>query len=265
MAMKRSSSMGEEGVEDEYDQIAEFYDLFAENHDLTFYLELARRQGSPILDLGAGTGRIAIPIASEGMMVTALERSRAMLGILRARRNELPQAVRRMLRVVHGDMTSFDLGERFSLIIVPDSFVHLMTRDEQLSLLGCVREHLAPHGIFVLDLFPAGAMPGHFQWEDGPIRTPDDLYVRRRGEMLADIDSGTLTLRLEYRVGQTPHLRDVTRTIRVTSRGTILSDDEVDRLTQQAGLKTVAEYGWFDLRPYDDDSGRRILVLCGQP
>lgn len=60
-------------------------DLAPLEGDVDFYLELARDQGGPILDIGGGTGRVAWPIAAAGSQVTTLDRSEAMLAVSRAK------------------------------------------------------------------------------------------------------------------------------------------------------------------------------------
>ena len=57
------------GLRGGYEAAAEFYDLFAKNDDIPFYLDYARRQGSPILDLAAGAGRVSFVLAREGFEV----------------------------------------------------------------------------------------------------------------------------------------------------------------------------------------------------
>src|SRR5260370_27725339 len=64
-----------------YDAIARIYDPWSRSvtEDVPFYLEEARRSGGPVVELGVGTGRIAVPIACEGIQVIGVDSSRAML------------------------------------------------------------------------------------------------------------------------------------------------------------------------------------------
>ena len=66
-----------------YEGIGQFYDLFADNSDIPFFLKYAKRIGSPILDLAAGTGRVSFALAEEGYEVVSLEQSPSMLDIAR--------------------------------------------------------------------------------------------------------------------------------------------------------------------------------------
>src|SRR6476646_11262799 len=84
--------------------------------DVPFFRRLAIETGGPVLELGAGTGRVAIPIAEAGIEVVGLDRSRAMLALAERKRRALPAEVRRRLRFVEGDMTDLRLGRRFGLV-----------------------------------------------------------------------------------------------------------------------------------------------------
>lgn len=73
-----------------YEGKAEVYDLFADTFDLPFYLQYARKKGSPILDIAAGTGRVAFELAHNGFEVTALEKSPSMLAVARRKKKRFP-------------------------------------------------------------------------------------------------------------------------------------------------------------------------------
>jgi SAM-dependent methyltransferase len=133
------------------------YDLFTGGGllagDVDFYLDCARRFGGPILELGTGTGRILIPLAEAGHEVVGLDLSPAMLGIAAAKLGARPELAGRV-RLIEGDMTAFDLAQRFQLIIIPArSFQHVTTPAGQRAALACVRRHLVPGGHLILDLF----------------------------------------------------------------------------------------------------------------
>lgn len=120
--------------------------------DVDFYLRQARITGGPVLELGAGTGRVAIPLANAGFAVTGLDLSPHMLRIAKRKVAALPPRGR--IRFVRGDMTRFSLGRKYRLILIPfRAFQHLLTVEAQRKCLLCVRRHLAPGGRFIVDLF----------------------------------------------------------------------------------------------------------------
>lgn len=134
------------------------YELFittaATAGDTEFYCDCARRFGSDVLELGVGAARVAIALAEAGYTVTGLDLSPAMLDLARRKTAALPPSVAQRLTFVHGDMSEFDLGRTFPLILVPfRAFQHLLEPAAQRSALTCMRRHLMPGGHLVIDLF----------------------------------------------------------------------------------------------------------------
>jgi SAM-dependent methyltransferase len=119
--------------------------------EIEFYLELARAaqgQGLPTLELACGTGRIALPLAREGISLVGIDNAPAMLERARGKSLGLENA-----RWLEGDMRDFDLGERFGLIfIAAGTFQLLLEVEEQLACLRCVARHLAPGGRFAFEV-----------------------------------------------------------------------------------------------------------------
>jgi len=166
-ARQPDSAREPDPVEGPYRLLAAGYDALPgvqARDDVPFYVELARRAQGPVLELGAGTGRVLLEIARQGIPVTGLDSSSSMLGRLRTKG---PPPT---LRLAHGSMRRFDLGgDRFCLIYAAFwSFQHLLEREAQLDCLACVRRHLAPGGAFAFDLRPAAALAGSRQVQLDP-------------------------------------------------------------------------------------------------
>ncbi len=244
-----------------YEAAAEFYDLFAKNDDIPFYLDYARKQGSPILDLAAGAGRVSFTLAREGFEVVALENSEDMLRVARQRHKDLTDVIAKRVTIIEGDFTDFTLNQQFSLIIIPASFGHALTRDEQLSTLSCVRSHLRDNGLFVLDLFPRGVQPESASFEDVPVELPDGRIVRRVGEMRVDPARQILELKLRFIVSDPRVEPQEEECIELLSGAALIYSREADLLLRMSDLEIVEEFGDFDKRPFSSDCGRRILVL----
>ncbi len=103
----------------------------------------------PILDLGCGTGRVALDLAARGHDVTGLDSDPELVDALRVRARE------RDLRVeaVAGDARSFELGRSFGLVISPMQVIQLLGgADGRAAMLGAVRTHLQPGGVFAAAL-----------------------------------------------------------------------------------------------------------------
>ena len=154
--------------------------------DVDWYCRKAVESGGPVLELGAGTGRVTIPIAKAGLHVTALEIDAGMLARLRQKVGGLPDEARRRIVVRQGDMRSFALDERFALVIIPfRAFLHNVTREDQLAVLRCAHAHLRQGGELALNVFHpslefmaqhAGAYEGVWRWR-GTRKRPDGGFV----------------------------------------------------------------------------------------
>lgn len=121
--------------------------------DVAFYRALAERSGGPVLDLGGGTGRVAMPLAEAGFDVWCLDLSAGMLEEGRKRAASASQGHR--IRFVQADMSSFELPERsFGLAIAPfRAFQLLLEVEDQGSCLAAIHAHLRPDGLLGLHLF----------------------------------------------------------------------------------------------------------------
>lgn len=122
--------------------------------DVAWYRRKALDSGGPVLELGAGTGRVTLPIAEAGVRIVALDASEAMLEALRSKLSLRPREIRDLVRPVLGDMRAFELPERFALIIAPcRAFLHNVTEEDRVACLDRVRQHLRPEGHFAFNVF----------------------------------------------------------------------------------------------------------------
>jgi SAM-dependent methyltransferase len=172
--LKRRDRELEAGSRAHYDDPAYYTANYAGRiEDVAFYVALAQRAGGPVLEYGAGNGRIALPIARHGVEVVGVDWSAPMIDHLRGRLRREPVEVRRRVRLVRGDMRSVRLRRRFPLVLCTfNTALHLFTRDDVERFLARVRDHLAPGGRFVVDL----SVPPL----DELTRRPDHAYFAAR-------------------------------------------------------------------------------------
>ena len=135
---------------------ARFYDHYftGVEGDVEFYVAAALEAGSPVLELGCGTGRVLLPTAAAGVEVVGLEMEEAILEVARRKLASSDAPVRERTRLVRADMEEFDLGRRFGLVTIPyRTFQHLLTPADQHQALECVHRHLEDGGFLALDIF----------------------------------------------------------------------------------------------------------------
>lgn len=113
--------------------------------DLPLWAELAETYGGPVLDIGAGTGRVTLELARAGHTVTAIDLDDELLEELRARAAQLP------VTTFVADARAFWLGMEFSLCVVPMQTVQLLAGpEERAGLLDCARQHLIGGGALAI-------------------------------------------------------------------------------------------------------------------
>lgn len=122
--------------------------------DVAYYRALAKKKrAKAVLEYGIGNGRIAIPLARDGVRVVGVERSAPMIADLRARLAKESADVRARVTVKRGDMRKVTTGERFTLVICPfNAALHLYSRVDVEQWLACVRKQMARGGELVLDV-----------------------------------------------------------------------------------------------------------------
>jgi SAM-dependent methyltransferase len=243
------------------------YDLFTAGGllegDIEFYLDCARRFGGPVLELGTGTGRILIPLAAAGYEVFGLDASPAMLGVAAGKLRETPDASANA-HIAEGDMRDFDLGRRFSLIIIPArSFQHVLTPEGQRATLRCVHQHLEPSGHLILDLFdPNFEMlfaegPVKFPSREAPLPNSDHLVrrtlVARRTDPLRQTVEETLRFEKMGKNGVVAG-EETSWTLRWSMR------QEISYLLELSGFEVVDQFS--DFRGSPPDYGREQIWVA---
>ncbi|MFI5038715.1 MAG: class I SAM-dependent methyltransferase, partial [Solirubrobacterales bacterium] len=117
--------------------------------DLSLWRSLAAEHGDPVLDVGAGTGRIALDLARRGHEVVALDHDPALVAELTRRAEDLS------VTAITADAREFDLGRPFALCIVPMQTIQLLGgADGRRAFLECAKRHLAPGGLLAVAIAP---------------------------------------------------------------------------------------------------------------
>lgn len=248
----------------QYDDFAGLYDIVYAGleHDIPFYLELAKQSGSPVCELACGNGRVLLPIARAGLSVTGIDSSERMLEGLQARLDAEPPDVQGRVALKCADVRDYRFGTKFKLVFCAfHSFQHLETTEDQLACLRSVREYLADDGLLCLNVFAP-----RYDWlalaqQEQQARTITDPSTGREAVVRL------LTKRnwLEQKIESTMILD------RVDEQGIVHRDvrhltlcwifhREMHLLLRHAGFEVTQVYGGFDKRPFDYVSGEQLFL-----
>lgn len=205
--------------------------------DVEHYVELARETPGPLVELAVGNGRVAIPVAREtGRPVLGIDSSAAMLA--QARERARAAGVELELRL--GDMRDLELEQPAGLILCPArSLLHLPTWRDKRRVFERVAASLAPGGrfawnAFVFDHTLAARLDGTTRDQNGVVHTLRYVPTDNR----IDIEHAGSTISLWW----------ATR-------------PEWEGLIDVSGLEVEALYGWFDRRPFGEDSREFVWVV----
>lgn len=244
--------------------LAEFYDLeyreFAE--DLTLYQGFAERCGSPILELGCGSGRILAHLARKGFNITGIDKSPDMLAL--ARKRIEGDDIQGRVRLVQDDMANFALEEKFHLAFAAvNTFLQLADREKQLAALRCVFHHLEKSGVLILDVFnPETAL-----WEQGAT-LERQMKDPSTGDTILKVISGQVnrTRQLQYLTLMYDHMDEEGRASRTVSNLVFryIHRHEMELLLEVSGFRVEQVYGSYDMDPLTDSSDSMIFVASKQ-
>jgi ubiquinone/menaquinone biosynthesis C-methylase UbiE len=254
------SSLGDSATE--WDVVAPYYDKLFEDRivDIPFWVTLARRFGSPILEFSCGTGRITFPIAQAGISVTGLDVSRRMLNAAIRKRRSSPPPIQKRIRLLKGNSINFQIpGKRFSAIFSAWGF-HPVTKDEQDSCMRSVIRHLAPGGHFALD----GYHYSHTMGVDNCFALRQYKQFPDQGYSLMRMSQSTYnpgeklitTLFILDKISRNGSVRRfVSRRIERVYR----LSDYID-LMKAHGFGSFEIYGDYDMSPFRKHSPRIIII-----
>jgi SAM-dependent methyltransferase len=217
--------------------------------DLPLWRQLAASMGGPILDLGAGTGRVAVDLAAEGHDVIALDSDPELLAELSER-----SAV---VTTVHQDARAFDLDAEFPLIIAPMQLAQILGgHDGRRGMLQSVHAHLSPGGLFAAALSdPHDAVPQDLVAPPLPDIIERDGWVFSSQPLSMYEQDGCVVIeRRRQAVSPTGVLEQEDARIELD----VVSLDEFEREARDAGLRPVARKTVGETR---DHIGSTV-VLC---
>jgi SAM-dependent methyltransferase len=220
--------------------------------DLPLWRALADEERGPVLDVGAGTGRVTLDLARRGHEVTALDCDARLLAVLRDRARGLP------VETVPADARDFRLERQFALCVVPMQTIQLLGgREGRRDFLACARAHLRASGLL------AAATAEHltmFEDSDPAIRPPPDVRERNGWVYFSQPvatrhrDGVTELERVRQAVspdGARTARRDVMHLDRLTAR-------QLEREARRAGFEVLPA---TSIAPTAEHVGSRVVML----
>jgi SAM-dependent methyltransferase len=225
-----------------YEISAHLYDLFDRKENLDFFLHFESRAGS-VLDIGAGTGRIAIHLAERGVEITCVEPSPAMKHELSKKLSRRPDVVEK-IQAIPNDASSFKAGRAFPTANLSGTFDHFLNDEEHHSALANIGRHLLPGGLLVFDVF-LGLMEDEPLSQAGTVKM-DSMECRRfvSRKLLPDNQMEVL---LVFELDQSGMLVE---RIEERSRVGVIDRPGVQRILHKVGFEVVQEFCDYEFIPF---------------
>lgn len=154
-----------------YEKSAQLYDLFDQKANIEFFHHYAS-QAQEVLELGAGTGRIALPLAQRGIRVCCVEPSSTMRRVFKKKLAQQPEAAAN-IELLPGEASSFALERTFPAAFLSGCLDHFLDDEERISSLQNIGRHLDEGGKLIFDLF-LGLM------QDSPLSPAGSVRVGNR-------------------------------------------------------------------------------------
>jgi SAM-dependent methyltransferase len=217
--------------------------------DLPLWRQLAAATGGPVLDLGAGTGRVSVDLAAQGYDVVALDSDPELLAVLADREARVTR--------VHADARAFTIDAQFPLIIAPMSLVQILGgHDGRVAMLRSVHAHLSPGGLFAAPISdPSDALPQELIPPPLPDIVERDGWVFSSQPLTMYEQDGCVVIeRRRQAVSPTGEIQEEDVRIEVG----VVSLDEFEAEAREAGLRPVAR----KTVPETRDHIGSTVVLC---
>lgn len=239
---------------DDY-EASTYGDLIAESYDELYPFDppasqidlLAELAGpGPALELGIGTGRVALPLQQSGVTVAGIDASAEMVAQLRAKPGgtDIPVTI--------GDFARFDLGPDFTLVYIPaNTFFALLTQADQVACFETVASHLTPGGRFLIEAF----VPDLARFDRGQRTSTTNIENALVRIDTAQIDLATQRIDSQHivlRDGEHPRLYPVA--IRFAWPA------ELDLMAKLAGLELEHRWSGWDRSEFNSESQGHISV-----
>lgn len=224
-----------------HNELASLYDCFQKGveGDVKFYLDYFKNFKGKILEIGAGTGRITIPLLKNGLDIVALDIAPNMLKILASKATKEKVDA----KTICSDMRNFRLKDKFDAVIVTfRTFQHLYAVDDQIKTLNNIRKHLKKNGVLIFDVYMPNLKfikKGDWQW-----RKDCDIKLIKKGKIRIDFrnryDTAEQMMYSQYRLTFLDNKKKI-----VPLKMRYFFRFEIEHLLKLTGFKVKSLYGNF--------------------
>jgi SAM-dependent methyltransferase len=240
-----------------HNKFAPLYDYFQKgvSGDVEFYLDYFENFKGKILEIGAGTGRITIPLLKQGLNITALDIAPKMLEILKAKADKENLSV----KTVCADMRKFKLAEKFDAVIITfRTFQHMYSVKDQLNALKTIRGHLKPSGILIFDVYNPSLKyiaKGDWQWHKDEIIKLPGVKGRVRVDYRNRYDMAEQMMYQEFRFSYPDGRKQI-----IPLQMRFFFRFEIEHLLHLAGFEIKNLYGDFKRNKFKSNSTEMVWI-----
>ncbi len=246
-------------IDDNYN--VELYDLTHRGNpgDVLYYIK-ACRTASQILELGCGQGRILLPLAENGHCITGLDHHPDMITELQRTINQRQDLDFSKIKLVQGDMRTFQIDRQFDRIILPFNGLFCLLHDnETLACFQQVHQHLKPGGSFLFDVYTVDeeelALVDQEAWEPlteiHETHRTIEIFERRQWQP----ETQRVDASYRYRIHEGSEVREEIYTIPQR----YLTYSQCRQLLYQARLQITQRYSDFRCSPWEADSYHMLV------
>jgi SAM-dependent methyltransferase len=246
-----------------YETVAHYYDaeMSDKSDDLALYSELAEEYGSPIFDVGCGTGRVLLHLAQEGHKVFGVDDSSAMLRLLQNKLNAMPH-LKENVGYAKANILTYQAKEKYKLVLLTyNALMHFHEQETQIKLLQNLRQLTDDNGLLILDLPNAGEV----------FNTPETSALVFDREFIEG-DSGHLVMLSSHsNLDRSTQILDVTwiydevtgdgslKRLRVPHRLRYFFLPELTLLLERCGFAVEEAFGSTEGDPFVDGCERMLV------
>ncbi|MFX1504972.1 MAG: class I SAM-dependent methyltransferase [Promethearchaeota archaeon] len=232
-----------------YEKSACFYDLFDKKENLDFFLKYGQETGG-ILDIGAGTGRIALYLAEKGIKVACVEPSPAMQREF-LRKIQMNPELGKNITLITGDAQTFKVNEMFEAAFLSGSFDHIPNK-KRVPAFQNINRHLQLKGKLIFDVYIEGMRDSPLSLVD-TVKEGNHEYKRFIGtKVLPDKTIDVLLIYETYKQGKLVEKIEQQSTAYITTR------TEIHVLLDETGFSIENEFSDYSFSPFKE--GDSLLV-----